>query len=45
MKKRGNARAAVLAAGVMGNAPLIALFYAAQKLFVGGISLSGMETR
>lgn len=34
----------VLAAGVMGSAPLIALFYLAQKFLVGGISLSGMKT-
>ncbi len=34
----------ILAAGVMGSAPLIALFYLAQKFLVGGISLSGMKT-
>lgn len=34
----------VLAAGVMGSAPLIVLFYLAQKFLVGGISLSGMKT-
>ncbi len=45
MKKRGDAHATVLAPGVMGNAPLIARFYAAQKCFVVGISLSRMETQ
>ncbi|MBM3459188.1 MAG: carbohydrate ABC transporter permease, partial [Armatimonadetes bacterium] len=35
----------VLAAGVMGSAPLIALFYLAQKFLVGGISLSGMKAQ
>jgi multiple sugar transport system permease protein len=35
----------VLAASVMGSAPLIALFYAAQRFLVGGISLSGMKAQ
>ena len=35
----------VLAASVMGSAPLIALFYAAQRFVVGGISLSGMKAQ
>ena len=33
----------VLAATIMGTAPLIVLFYAAQRFLVGGISLSGMK--
>ncbi len=33
----------VLAAGVLGSAPLIVLFYAAQRYLVGGISLSGLK--
>ena len=34
----------IFAASVMGAAPLIALFLAAQRYLVGGISLSGMKT-
>ena len=34
----------IFAAGVMGSAPLIVLFLAAQRYLVGGISLSGMKT-
>ena len=34
----------IFAASVMGSAPLIALFLAAQRYLVGGISLSGMKT-
>ncbi len=34
----------ILAAGVMGSFPLIALFYAAQKFLTEGISLSGMKS-
>ena len=33
----------IFAASVMGAAPLIALFLAAQRYLVGGISLSGMK--
>jgi len=35
----------VFAASVMGSAPLIALFLAAQKYIIGGISLSGMKAQ
>jgi multiple sugar transport system permease protein len=35
----------VLAASVMGSVPLIALFYAAQRFLIGGISLSGMKAQ
>ena len=34
----------IFAASVMGSAPLIILFLAAQRYLVGGISLSGMKT-
>jgi multiple sugar transport system permease protein len=34
----------ILAAGVMGSLPLIALFYAAQRFLTQGISLSGMKS-
>ena len=34
----------IFAASVMGSTPLIALFLAAQRYLVGGISLSGMKT-
>jgi multiple sugar transport system permease protein len=34
----------VLAAGVMGSLPLIALFYLAQRFLTEGISLSGMKS-
>ena len=34
----------IFAASVMGSAPLIVLFLAAQRYLVGGISLSGMKT-
>lgn len=35
----------IFAASVMGSAPLIALFYLAQRFLVGGISLSGMKAQ
>jgi multiple sugar transport system permease protein len=34
----------VLAAGVVGSLPLIALFYAVQRFLTQGISLSGMKS-